>query len=70
MDLRNLGQHPQTTLSCPDHEQRLVCLIFPHLDMANWVLTKYWHIEMTLVLLKRWTPLFDPDKEKMGVGPT
>ena len=32
-------------------------LILPHHDTASWVLTKYWHIEMTSVLLKCWTPL-------------
>lgn len=41
-------------------------LIYPHPEMENWVLTKYFHIEMKIVLLKRWTTLFDLDKENMG----
>lgn len=44
-------------------------LIFPHPEQANWVLSKFWHIEMTSVLLKDWTSLFDLDKEKFGACP-
>ena len=33
---------------------------------VDWVLNKYWHIEMHPVLLKRWFPLFDPNKENSG----
>lgn len=33
------------------------------------VLARYWHIEMAPVLLKRWSPLFDPNHEQIGVGP-
>jgi len=36
---------------------------------TDWVLKQYWHIEMNPVLLKHWTPLFDPIKENAGVGP-
>ena len=43
-------------------------LIFSQPELVNWVLTKYWHIEMNPVLLKRWSPMFDPDKENAGVG--
>ena len=37
-------------------------LIFTNLDQENWVLSKYWKIEMTPVLLKRWSPRFAPNK--------
>lgn len=33
------------------------------------VLAKYWHVEMAPVLLKRWNPLFDPEREQIGAGP-
>lgn len=33
------------------------------------MLTRYWHIEMTLVMLKRWSPLFEPEKENLGAIP-
>ena len=33
------------------------------------VLARYWHIEMALVLLKWWSPLFDPEREQIGAGP-
>lgn len=44
-------------------------VIFSHPDQASWVLSKFWHIKMTHVLLKRWMPLFDQYKEKLGAGP-
>lgn len=27
---------------------------------TDWILSRYWHIELAPVLLKRWDPLFDP----------
>lgn len=33
------------------------------------VLARYWHIEMAPVLLKHWSPLFNPDMEQIGVRP-
>ena len=33
------------------------------------VLAKHWHIEMAPVLLKSWSPLFDPEREQIGTGP-
>jgi len=44
-------------------------LHFPKENYADLVLAKYWHIEMALVLLKRWSPLFDPGREQIGAGP-
>lgn len=38
-------------------------------DHTNNVLAQYWHIEMAPVLLKRWSPLFDPEREQIGAGP-
>lgn len=29
-------------------------------------MSRYWHIEMALVLLKRWSPLFNPEREQVG----
>lgn len=36
---------------------------------ASWILTKYWHIEMVPFMLKIWSPLFDPEREQLGVRP-
>lgn len=36
---------------------------------TNLVLARYWHIEMAPILLKRWSPLFDPEHEQIGAGP-
>lgn len=44
-------------------------LSFALLTQVDWVLNQYWHIEMHLVLLKRWSPLFDPNKENVGARP-
>lgn len=44
-------------------------LIFAHADQTNWVLSYYWHFEHAPVPLKRWTPLFDPETEQIGIGP-
>lgn len=38
-------------------------------DQTAWVLNQYWHIEMHPVPLKRWMPLFDPNKENAGAEP-
>lgn len=32
------------------------------------VLARYWHIEMAPVLLKWWSPLFDPEHEQIGAS--
>lgn len=37
-------------------------------DFIPWVLSKHWHIELALVLLKHWSPPFDPKCEHLGVG--
>lgn len=44
-------------------------LHFTKEDYTDLVLAKYWHIETTSVLLKRWSPLFDPEREQIGAGP-
>ncbi len=41
-------------------------LYFQQEEYTNWALIRYWHIEMALVMLKRWSPLFDPEREKIG----
>lgn len=44
-------------------------LPFSRAEYTDLILAKYWHIEMARVLLKRWSPLFDPERKKIGVGP-
>ena len=44
-------------------------LRFARADHTSWVLSSFWHFEKAPVLLKRWTPLFDPETEQVGVGP-
>lgn len=43
-------------------------LTFAQPEQSDWALMKYWHIEMHPVHLKRWVPLFDPNKENAGAG--
>jgi len=45
-------------------------LRFARADHTNWVLSSFWHFDHAPVLLKRWTPLFDPETEQIGIGPT
>jgi len=44
-------------------------LRFARADHTNWVLSSFWHFEHAPVLLKRWTPIFDPATEQIGIGP-
>lgn len=44
-------------------------LHFKKESYTNLVLARYWHIEMFPVLLKRWSPLFNPEHEQIGAGP-
>ena len=44
-------------------------LRFARADHTSWVLSSFWHFEKAPVLLKRWSPLFDSETEKIGVGP-
>lgn len=44
-------------------------LRFSRADHTSWVLSSFWHFEKASVLLKRWTPLFDPQLEQIGIGP-
>jgi len=43
-------------------------LKFARADHTNWVLSSYWHFEHAPVLLKHWTPLFDPETEQIAIG--
>lgn len=38
-------------------------------EYTNMALARYWHIEMAPVMLKRWSPLFNPEREQIGAGP-
>lgn len=38
-------------------------------EYTSGALARYWYIEMALVMLKRWNPLFDPEREQIGAGP-
>lgn len=40
-------------------------LHFKKENYTDLVLARYWHIEMDLVLLKQWSPLFDPEREQI-----
>lgn len=42
---------------------------FDREEYTDWILSHFWHIELAPVLLKRWDPLFDPEREQMGAGP-
>lgn len=42
---------------------------FACVDHTNWVLSSFWNFEHAPVLFKRWTPLFDPETEQIGIGP-
>lgn len=44
-------------------------LRFKCLAHTNWVLSTIWHIDQAPVLLRRWTPLFDPELERAGARP-
>lgn len=44
-------------------------LHFSKEDYIDLVLEKFWHIESAPVLLKRWSPLFNPEREQIGAGP-
>jgi len=43
-------------------------LIFAREKHTNWLLSSFWHIEQAPVMLRRWSPLFDPNKEQVGAG--
>jgi len=38
-------------------------------EYTNWALARYWHIEMALIMLKHYSPLFDPKREHIRAGP-
>ena len=44
-------------------------LRFARADHTNWVLSSYWLFEHAPVLLKRRTPIFDPETKQIGIGP-
>jgi len=41
-------------------------LCFKKVEYVTLVLRKFWHIEMDPIMLKRWSPLFDPERENIG----
>jgi len=43
-------------------------LRFSRAEHTTLVLSSFWHIEQTPMLLKRWNPLFDPEREQLGCG--
>lgn len=51
------------------HPRGWFSLHFAKEEHTNTVLAQYWHIELAPVLLKRWNPLFDPEREQIGAGP-
>lgn len=44
-------------------------LRFHQEEYTDWILSRFWNIEMAPVLLKRWDPLFDPEREQLGAVP-
>lgn len=44
-------------------------LHFHRPEYTQWILSQYWHIALSPVMLKRWDPLFDPEREQLGSGP-
>lgn len=44
-------------------------LRFHREEYTDWILSRFWNIEMPPVLLKRWDPLFDPKREQLGAVP-
>lgn len=42
---------------------------FARSDHTNSALSSYWNFDHASILVKRWSPLFDPESEQMGVGP-
>lgn len=44
-------------------------LHFHRVEYTEWILSQFWHIELAPVLLKRWDPLFDPEREQLGTRP-
>lgn len=44
-------------------------LYFARAEHTNWVLSAIWHIEQAPVLLRRWTSLFDPEREQLRANP-
>lgn len=44
-------------------------LHFHRAEYTEWILSQFWHIELAPILLKQWDPLFDPEREQLGVGP-
>jgi len=38
-------------------------LQFARAEHTNWVLSMVWHNEKALIILRQWTPPFDPERE-------
>ena len=43
-------------------------LRFTRAEHMNWVLSSFWHIEQALILLRRWNPLFNLEREQLSIG--
>lgn len=65
----NLGTYPHRTPDCNFIGSGVVRSEFRREDQTTWVLSHYSHIEMAPILLKRWSPLFEPKREQLGAGP-
>jgi len=44
-------------------------LSFHQEDYTDWILSRYWHIEMAPMLLKWWSALFNKEQEQLGASP-
>lgn len=64
-----MGQH----LAELSFVQTFVCgwfaLRFTGVEHTHWVLSSFLHMEQARVLLRRWSPLFNPEREQLRVGP-
>lgn len=65
----NLGENLHKLTEVQILQRGWFALHFALEEYTNMVLARYWHIEMAPVLLKRWSPLFDPEREQIGAGP-
>lgn len=68
MDIEIWGQDLETFLAIHTLQNGWFTLEFNQEEHVIWFLTRYWHIEMTPILLKYWAPLFNPEHEKLGAG--
>ena len=69
MDYGDLGRGDEDSPRCIYPHQGWFMLTFTILTQVDWVLNQYWHIELHPMLLKCWSPIFDPNKENPGAEP-